>query len=138
MCTVLRPVLVELELVVAAYRELSLASVDIAKLQAAGMTLPLDSLSKKMGKRQFPRLGVVPVLTWPLPVNPEGVYNPDDMPRVESIETHVRFVGGINLPKLITIRDSFGQVRIPVFFVDILVNSSRKLHVAQRHQSTQA
>lgn len=108
--TALRPIIVELKAIVRAYRELSLAPVDYARA-SRNKKLPLDGLSKRMTKRQFPRLGLVPVLSHALPVAADARYVPEEFPRVDSIDGTVTFVGGINLPKLITVRDQFGQVR---------------------------
>lgn len=43
----------------------------------------------------------VPLLSVPLPVNPAGRYPLEELPMVASVDSTIKFVGGINKPKLV-------------------------------------
>lgn len=50
----------------------------------------------------------VPVLTVPVEVQPDGRYG--ELPYVRKVAPEVDFVGGVNMPKKMTVTDSLNQV----------------------------
>jgi hypothetical protein len=51
----------------------------------------------------------VPVLTCPVAVQPDTQYG--ELPHVKRVSPAVDFVGGVNMPKKMSVIDSFNQVR---------------------------
>lgn len=51
----------------------------------------------------------VPVLTVPVEVQPDGRYG--ELPYVTKVDANVDFVGGVNMPKKMSVIDNFNQVR---------------------------
>ncbi len=90
-------------LAAAAEAYVELASVAVPRERVEPMALPAGF------RRRLLRLAAVPVLTLPLPVDPTGQYA--DVPYVAAVGDSVRFVGGINKPKLLEVTDSTGARR---------------------------
>lgn len=62
-------------------------------------------------RRRVPPEGLpgVPVLSSPVEVDPACVYDPTSFPYLVSFDPKIRFVGGVNHPKLIRVRNSYGR-----------------------------
>lgn len=57
----------------------------------------------------------VPVLTVPVEMQPDGRYG--ELPYVRKVVPEVDFVGGVNMPKKMSVIDSFNQVRCQLLLV---------------------
>lgn len=91
----------EMEIATQGYIDLARTSVP---KQAKEMPFPAKY------RRQFCReLKSIPVLSVLLPLDLSLAYK--DLPTIEMIDEKIRFPGGINKPKLVTITDSFGHTR---------------------------
>ena len=105
--TALREMLSELLEVVAGYEALA-ASQFPKQTNLASAQFTLASLCSSF-PRQLKGKPRVCVLSAPPPVRPDGQYV--DQPHVAHVSPHVKFVGGVNAPKRITVTDTAGQVR---------------------------
>ena len=94
----------ELQDAIAAYTELALASIPPTKRASATVAQVAPRMQRGVAGKQH-----CPVLSLPVEVRPDGKY--EGLPYVKRVLPGIRFVGGINVPKLIEVEDNFGQVR---------------------------
>jgi hypothetical protein len=93
----------ELEDIVGTYTPLAIAEVAPARQAHSTVNDVVPGAARKLqGKTR------VPVLSLPLPKQPDGKY--DDLPYVAKVHAKIRFVGGVNAPKLLYVEDNFGKV----------------------------
>lgn len=105
-----KALIADMRTVIAAYTAIAIAAVP-SEAKAKG-SMPLRHLSSSASS-QLARRERVPVLSVPLPPQPDCVY--EGLPYITRVRPDVSFVGGNNVPKLLVVEDNMRRV-IPCSF----------------------